>query len=194
MKYLPVILFLLFSVGCSVPSGTITNNVYSSKGGLFQLPVPWETYGLDNGRLDDGSSEFDQVASFEIPYGTVHRVSRYRTGSNYYRGLDRTWPVEAQLEGVETTLFHLYENMGFQSNAVFERHFVIIEGQKILLEVRQLTSVKEHDQRFRAFAIFVTPNYVNILEYAHPMDTEKSIPLMFSALDKLYRSLRLNDK
>ena len=170
-------------------SGKIEKGVYRSKGGLFELPVP---YPSERMHLKDASGKFEQAVSFEVEYAYSHRVERFKAGSELFAVADKSLPMNERLAKIESEIFRKYADAGFKTISVVRREFVEKGDQIMLQQIRELGASEV--QNTRGVIIFLTPNYVNVLHFSHPMTGKDRADDIWKEIGRLYDSLRLIDR
>lgn len=142
---------LSFLAGCTTFQGTVVGDRYTSLNNSFEVKIPYVSEDL---RIQDGSSQYGEFVQFDLEYAYSHRIERFRKQKQVLAQIDENQDESTQLQQFKDQYLTQFQQQGVTTDVVLREEEVIIDGQKSLLLVLQISM--PNYQRIRGVMLFVT--------------------------------------
>lgn len=193
MRYVAIFLTLLFASACSDSAARMDDTRFYAPENSFDIEIPYASSSpkaTQELQTQSSFSEFEQMVDFQVLFGNVHRVERFKTGASHFV-VDRKRTAKDQLEQAEAEYLGILESSGFDASRVVAREFKRLGAHDALIEVRVLSN-PDH-LLYRGVAFVITPNYLNLIQHGNPKYTEEDAPAVMAELERFYSTMNQHD-
>lgn len=187
-----VLSFVLpFLSACSDSSGHIENGRFYAPDDAFDVAVPYppkKELSVHPLETQAGFSEFEDTLNFQIRFGDMHRLERFKIGAPHF-DVDRSKSARDQLEQAEAEFSSFLKRDGFHRAYIVDRQFKRLGNYDALIDVYAIPNIDPTN--YRGVAFVITPHYVMLLQHSNPKYTEKDAPAIAAEVERFYSTIHL---